>query len=218
MKKKALFFVWTLFISAAARAQYESPPYQPPPEETVVSKQEAKAVVLRVYRYYGILGGGASVPFGGHWGDSSAGFRISPDITFAGGKKVDDTLSYGLETSYSSGHKNKVITDMKVRIFSLTPFLRISSQSGAKNYFAVFGAGVYHWTRLHYTAGGESFSSDSGSSLGVNMGGGAVYPFWGDVQVGAELRWHHIFSVQGSQLDVGLVNNIVPSVFVFYGF
>lgn len=214
MKKKALLFVCALSASVCAQAQYESPPYQPPAEETL----QAPKAPRKIYRYYGLFGGGASMPFGGHWGDTGSGFKYSPDFTFAGAKKVDDTLSYGLETSYSSGHRNKTLRDMKVRIFSLTPFLRVSSRSGEKTWFGIIGAGVYHWSRPSYGAAGESFASDSGSSLGINMGGGVTFPFWDDWQIGADLRWHHVFNVQGDQLGVGLVNNVVPSVFLVYGF
>ena len=107
---------------------------------------------------------------------------------------------------------------MRVRIFSFTPFLRVASLRGKTTWFGVVGAGIYHWSRPSYSAAGESFPSDSGSSLGINMGGGATRPFLDAWQLGVDLRWHHIFSVQGDQLDVGLVNNIVPSVFFTYGF
>ena len=215
MKKKALLFVCALLAPVCARAQYETPPYQPPVEE---APKEMIKQVRRVYPYSGIIGAGASLPFGGHWGDTGAGFKYSPDFTFAGAKRADDTLSYGLETSYSSGHRNKTVRDMRVRIFSFTPFLRVASPGGEKTWFGILGAGVYHWNRASYSAAGEGFGSDSGSSLGINMGGGVVYPFWDACQLGFELRWHHIFNVQGDQLDVGLVNNIVPSAFLAYGF
>lgn len=217
MKKKVILFVSVLLFSAAARAQYESPPYQPPSEEEAVKAAAPKAPP-RYYRYYWLVGGGASVPIGGHWGDKGAGFGSSPDLTVAGAKKVDDILSYGLETSYSSGHKNKAVAEIRVSIFSLTPFLRAVSREGDWAFFGVIGAGAYQWKRRAYSAGGESFSSASGSSFGVNMGGGVVHPFWDAVQLGVEFRWHHIFSVQGGQLDVGLINNIVPSAFVVFGF
>jgi len=215
MKAKVLLFLCALLASVCAQAQYESPPYQPPVEE---APKEVIKQVRRVYPYYGIFGAGASIPFGGHWGDTGSGFKYSPYFVFAGAKRVDDTLSYGIETSYSSGHRNKTVRDMRVRIFSLTPFLRVASLSGETTYFGIVGAGIYQWNRRSYSAAGESFPSDSGSSLGINMGGGAVYPFWDACQIGLELRWHHIFNVQGDQLDVGLVNNIVPSVFLAYGF
>ncbi len=216
MKKKAFLLVCALLASVCARAQYETPPYQPPPVEE--TPREAVKKPRRVYACYGILGTGASVPFGGHWGDTGSVFRYSPDVTVAGGKRVDDNLSYGLETSYSSGHRNKTVRDMKVRIFSFTPFLRVASLSGEKTYFGILGAGIYHWNRPSYGAAGENFTSDSGSSLGINMGGGVTYPFWDALQIGIDLRWRHIFNVRGDQLDVGLVNNIVPSAFFVYGF
>lgn len=221
MKNKTLLFVFALLISSGAWAQFD---YIRDPGELPANTPEAAApspaakAATRFYRYYYAFGGGAAFPFGGHWGDTDAGFKPGPAFTLAGAKKVDDTLSYGLEASYGPGHKNRSIPEMRVRIFSFTPFLRAAYQGSGKTYYGILGAGIYHWTQPSFSAGGKEFTSGSGSSFGVNMGGGVVYPFWDAVQLGFELRWHHIFTMQGENFDVNLADNLVPSVFFIYGF
>mgnify|MGYP000874953938 CR=1 FL=1 len=169
-------------------------------------------------RYYFSLGGAASVPVGGHWGDGSAGFRTAPAFALAGAKKVDDILSYGVETGYSFGHKSEEVGAMRIRVFSLTPFFRISSPAPDRTYYGLVGAGVYHWTQPSFDSGGTDYASDSGSSFGLTMGGGAVFPFRGALKIGAELRWRHIFNMKGDNFDVGTANDLAPSVLLLYGF
>ena len=177
----------------------------------------AGAPAQRLSRYYFVLGRGAAVPLGGHWGDRSDGFKPATAFLLEGARKVDDTLSYGLETSYSLDHKNRTVTDMRIRIFSFTPFMRAAYQSGKQTYYGIFGAGVYQWAQPRFSAGGKTYASDSGSSFGINMGGGAMYPLWGAFQLGLELRWHHIFAMRGDNFNVDSADNIVPSAFLVWG-
>ncbi len=172
----------------------------------------------RYSSYYFSLGGAAAVPVGGHWGDGAAGFRVSPAFSLAGAKKVDDVLSYGVETAYNFGHKNAGVGALRVRVFSLTPFFRVSSPAADRTYYALLGAGIYHWTQPSFSAGATDYESDSGSSFGLTMGGGAVFPLRGSLKLGAELRWHHIFTMKGDNFHVGIANNLAPSVLLLYGF
>jgi hypothetical protein len=203
MKDKTPVFLCLIFLSSGVWAQ---------------SGAEAPAPAPRYHRYYYALGGGAAVPFGGHWGDGGVGFKASAAITLSGARKVDDTLSYGLEASYAPCHKNQGIRDMKLRVLSLTPFLRAAYLDEGKTFYALLGAGIYHWTQPSLAAGGAEAASDSGSSPGFNIGGGILYPFRGDLQLGLDLRWHHIFSIRGDNLDTGAADNLVPSVLFTYGF
>lgn len=220
MKNKILLFVCALLLSSGAWAQFDyiRDPGELPANAPEAEAAPAPAAATRFHRYYYVFGGGAAFPIGGHWGDRDAGFKPAPAFTFAGAKKVDDALSYGLEASYVPGHKNRSMPEMGVRVFSFTPFLRAAYQGEEKTFYGILGAGIYHWTQPPFMAGGKEFASDSGSSFGVNMGGGVVYPFWDAVQLGLELRWHHIFTMQGENFDVKLANNLVPSVFFAYGF
>lgn len=212
MNKRIVLLACLCLLPQAARGQAET--------RDPVSKlpgMEASPAP-RFSRYYFVLGGGAVFPFGGHWGDADAGFKPSPSFTIAAARKVDETLSYGLETSYDAGHKNRSVPEMEVRIVSLTPFLRASRQGEGKTYYGILGAGVYNWTQPAFSAGGAGFDADSGSSFGINMGGGVVFPFVDAVQLGLDLRWHHLFTMRGENFDVGPADNLTPSVFFAYGF
>ncbi|MBU2574808.1 MAG: hypothetical protein KKH28_12095 [Elusimicrobia bacterium] len=215
MKNKILLFVCALLFSAGAWAQYD---YAFPEDMEQFEEAPKKAAVPRFYRYYYAVGCGISAPVGGRWGDKDAGFRSSPAWSFAGAKKVDDILSYGIESSYDTGHKHRTLNEMGVRLFSFTPFIRFAHGYGRSAYYAILGAGVYHWSQPAFGSAGTGRPSDSGSSLGVSMGGGAVYPFGGALNFGFDLRWRHIFSVNGANFDADLINNIVPSIMFYYGF
>ncbi len=153
-------------------------------------------------------GGGWTLPFGGHWGDKDAGFKSSPAFSLAALKRVDEVLSYGLESSYSLRHENRVMKDLGLKIFSFTPFVRASFPEGDKIYYGVFGAGVYQWTQPAFASGGVRYASDSGSSAGVNLGGGVTYPFWWGTRAGLDLRWHHIFNMKGANFSLNSADNL----------
>jgi hypothetical protein len=136
MKNKMLLYACLLLLSAGARAGSKEPVSRLP--------GVGAAPAIKFSRYYFILGGGAAFPFGGHWGDADIGFKPAPAVTFAAAKKADETLSYGLETSYGPGHKSGTTPEMKIRIFSFTPFLRVAYPGAGKIYYGIFGAGVYH--------------------------------------------------------------------------
>ena len=214
MNHKILLFACALLLPAAARAQYRyAYPEDMEPAEAVVEKPH----VPRLFRYYYAAGRGSSSPTGGGWAGKT-GFKSSPSLVVAVGKKVDAVLSYGLETSYDSGHKSRALSGMSVRVFSFAPFLRAASVRGGSAYYAIAGAGVYHWSQSAFGAAGARRASDSGSSLGLSLGGGAIYPFGGALKFGLDLRWRHVFSVSGVNFDADLINNITPSIMLYYGF
>jgi len=169
-------------------------------------------------RYYFSMGAGAAIPVGGHWGDGSVGFTAAPSVSLAGAKKVDDILSYGVETGYSFGHENRDVSAIGLRIFSLTPFLRVASESSGRTYYGILGCGLYHWTQPEFNSSGKDFDSDSGSSFGFNLGGGTILPLRGAWKLGLELRWHHIVNMKGDRFDVDIANNLLPAVLLIHGF
>jgi hypothetical protein len=148
--------------------------------------------------------GGLAAPFGGHWGDSSAGFKPSPLYTVSGSKRVDETLSYGLESSYASGYAQRKLRGLEVRMFSLTPFVKASFPDDDTIYYGIFGAGVYQWAQPAFAG----HASGSGTSGGLNLGGGVTYPFWWGTRVGLDLRWHHVFSLKGDNFDLGSADSL----------
>lgn len=157
-------------------------------------------------------GGGLSAPFGGHWGDKDAGFNRSPFYSLAASKRVDETLSYGLETSYATGYGQRKLAGMNVRIFSLTPFIKASFPDNDRIFYGILGAGVYQWTQPAFSSAGTGYASSSGSSGGLNLGGGVTYPFWWGTRAGLDLRWHHIFNMKGTNFNLDSAENIVATL------
>ena len=160
---------------------------------------------------------GLSLPFGGHWGDGSAGFKPSPAFSFAASKRVDELLSCGVESFYGWSHKHRDLRGLELKLFSFTPFIKASFPEGEKLYYGILGAGIYQWRQPAYTSGGLRFGSDSGSSGGINLGGGVSYPFWWESRAGLDLRWHHIFNMQGSNLSLKSVDSFNIMLVVTYG-
>lgn len=160
---------------------------------------------------------GWSRPFGGHWGDKSTGFKTAQSFSFAVSKRVDELASYGVESFYGPAYANNGVDGLSLRIISLTPFLKASFPEGNKVFYGIFGAGLYQWRQAPYTVSGVRKGSDSGSSGGLNFGGGVLYPFWFGTTAGLDLRWHHIFNLNGANLDLGSANNMNLMLTVQYG-
>jgi len=157
---------------------------------------------------YLAAGGGLSVPSGGHWGDNDTGFKPSPAFSLAASKRVDEFLSWGLETSYAADYKNRGLKDLKIKMFSLTPFLKVSVPEGDRLLYGVLGAGIYQWSQPAFISGAAHYASDSGSSAGINLGGGVSWPFWWGTRAGLDLRWHHVFNMTGSNFKLDSADNI----------
>lgn len=162
-------------------------------------------------------GYGWSLPFGGHWGDKDAGFKPSPVLSLAVSKRVDEVLSYGAESFYGWSQRHRVSRDLELKLFSLTPFIKASAPAGEKIYYGILGAGIYQWKHSAYTSGGLRHGSDSGSSGGVNLGAGVSYPFWWETKAGLDLRWHHIFNMKGSDLNLDSVDSFNIMFVLTYG-
>ncbi|HAU90502.1 MAG TPA: hypothetical protein DCW72_09915 [Elusimicrobia bacterium] len=149
---------------------------------------------------------GKATPFGSHWGDKGSGFASSAALTLSVSKRVDEILSYGGEVYYAGSHVNRQLEDLEVRVMGLSPFVRASFPSGNKTYYGVLGAGVYQWNSPAYTAEGTRYPSQSGSSAGLDLGTGVSIPFWWGTRAGVDLRWRHIFNMNGGGLDLGAVD------------
>ncbi len=162
-------------------------------------------------------GVGWSLPFGGLWGDKDAGFKPSPVFSLSASKRVDEILSYGIESSYGTGYKHRVLSGLELKIFSLTPFIRASFPQGNNTYYGILGAGVYQWSQPAFTAGGVRYDSDSGSSGGINLGAGVLYPFWWGTRAGLDLRVHHIFNMKGANLSLDSTDSLNITFNVMYG-
>jgi hypothetical protein len=156
-------------------------------------------------------------PIGGHWGDGDTGFKTSPTLSLAASKRVDELLSYGAETCYGGRYLNRGVDGLQVKLLSLTPFLKASFPYGDSAFYGVLGAGLYHWRQQAYTAGAIRRSSDSGSSGGFNLGGGASYPFLFGTRMALDLRWHHVFNISGANMDLGSADSLNAMFTVTHG-
>ena len=160
---------------------------------------------------------GWSLPFGGHWGDKDAGFKPSPAFSLAASKRVDEVLSYGVESFYGWRYQDRVLRGMELKIFSLTPFVKASFAEGEKLFYGILGAGVYQWNQPAFASGGLRFGSDSGSSGGINLGAGVSYPFLWETRAGLDLRWHHLFNMKGSSFSLDSADSFNLMFVVSYG-
>lgn len=157
---------------------------------------------------------GNATPFGSHWGDKASGFATSGALSLSASKRVDEILSYGGEVYYAPAHAGRQQEDLEVRVMGIYPFVRASFPSGNKTWYGILGAGVYQWSSPAYTLAGTRYGSQSASSLGANLGLGVNVPFWWGTRAGVDLRWHHIFNMNGTSLDLGSVDtyNVMFSV------
>ncbi len=160
---------------------------------------------------------GWSRPVGGHWGDRDAGFKTSSALSLSVSSRVDELLSYGVETCYTPVYRNSGVDGLSMKLVSLTPFLRVSFPEANKVYYGLLAAGVYQWRQQPYTSGGVRYPSDSGSSGGFSLGGGFLSPFWFGTTAGLELRWHHVFNLNGRNLDLGAADSVNLMFTVQYG-
>lgn len=165
---------------------------------------------------YITAGLGQSRPFGGHWGDKEDGFAPASAMSLSAAKRVDELLSYGVESFYAPAYANKGVEGFDLRIISLTPFLRASFSEGSNVFYGIFGAGIYQWKQSAYGAGASAVPQDSGSAGGFNFGGGVLAPFWFGTMAGLDLRWHHIFNMSGANMDLGTANSLNLSLVLQY--
>lgn len=200
-----LFCPLTAWTQTAAPRQPDLPGLEDLPEPT------------RYLAGYVAAGGGWSVPFGGHWGDKSSGFKPSEAFSLSASRRVDELLAYGLEGGYAWRHANRDVSGLKLKIFQFTPFVRVSFPEGETVYYGTLGAGVYQWTQPAYEVLGTRYASDSGSSAGMNLGAGVTYPFWFGTRLGLDLRWHHIFNMKGANFSLDTADNLNVLLTLHYG-
>ncbi len=214
MRKLALAAAALLWASALAAQETASPNLPDLPD---LPGLEDLPEPTRYLAGYVAAAGGWSAPFGGHWGDGSSGFKPSQAFSLSALRRVDEVLGYGLESGYAWNHLNRDVAALKVKVFYLTPFVRVSFPSGETVYYGTLGAGVYQWSQPAYEAVGTRYPSDSGSSAGMNLGAGVSYPFWFGTRLGVDLRWHRIFNMKGSNLKLDTADSINAMVVLHYG-
>lgn len=153
-------------------------------------------------------GAGASLPFGGHWGDASGGFKPAPALSLSVSKRVDELFSYGLESFHAAGYENRAAGGLDLRLTSLTPFVKVSSPEGDLAYYGTVGLGFYHWGHSSFNSGGTAYAAGSGWNGGFNLGGGLLFPLRGSARAGLELRWHQVLNLRAKAFELGAANSL----------
>jgi len=153
-------------------------------------------------------GGGIDFPAGGLWGDTGAGFKPSPAVKVSVEKTLDKLLSYGLDSSLSMSHENRKLPDLKIKIFSLVPYLKAFYSRNGRSYYGFTGVGLYQWAQTSFRSAGVSRSSASGTSPGLLLGGGVSYPFWRGSTASFEARWNHVFNMRGGNFSLDSADNL----------
>ncbi|KAF0127393.1 MAG: hypothetical protein FD189_140 [Elusimicrobia bacterium] len=163
------------------------------------------------------LKGGQAMPFGGDWGDPDVGYKPATAVAFAGWKKVDDRLAWGLEAGLESGHRSRANGALKIDIFHLAPSLRATFPSGVRTWTLLAGAGVFHWKHSAYAAGSSLFDAGSATNFGVSLGAGVKRRVFG-LPLGLEAVWRHLFSMKSDGVgDVGPADNLCLYLSVHFG-
>ncbi|OGS12043.1 MAG: hypothetical protein A2234_09910 [Elusimicrobia bacterium RIFOXYA2_FULL_58_8] len=157
---------------------------------------------------YFSAGLGSALPFGGHWGDADSGFKPSPALNLSLAKRIDELLSYGIDSVHAWRHENRAAGGLDLKITSLTPFVKVSVAEGDRLYYGLMGLGLYRWSYPSFIAAGTVYSSDAAWNAGFNFGAGILLPFPGNSRAGLELRWHQILNMRSAAFRLGAVNSI----------
>lgn len=153
-------------------------------------------------------GGGIDIPFSGVWGDTVAGFKPAAAFKVSVEKPLDNLLSYGLDTSLSLSHENRKLPDLKIKIFSLIPYLKAFFTRGGRSYYGFAGVGLYQWAQTSFHSAGAARAEASGTSPGLLLGGGLNHKFWRNSTASFEVRWNHVFNMQGGNFSLYSADNL----------
>jgi len=153
-------------------------------------------------------GAGASLPFGGHWGDATSGFKPAPAVTLGVSKRVDALFSYGIDSFYAARYESRDISGLALTMAALTPFVKVSAAEGAASCYGLLGAGFYRWSYSAFRSGADFYRAAAGWNGGFNLGAGVVFPFRGNTQAGLELRWHQVLNLRSPAFRLGAADSL----------
>jgi len=177
---------------------------------------------------------GVAIPVSGNWASSKgtdasgAGYDFGYKQSFAGAIAADyqfqEMFAAGLELGYNFNHKIKANqSDLEggdEKILQITPYLKVTGKKMDKwTPYGILGLGLYSMklTDEKDNSTGVTTAASSVGYLGFNLGGGMMYDLSANMQLGLDLRWHHIFS-KSSSGERSAVNNITPSLKLSYLF
>ena len=178
---------------------------------------------------------GIAIPVGGRWasdkgndptyGSYDYGYKASFAAAISVDYQFHEMFAGGLELGYNFNHKLKAdvsgFSGANERILQITPYIRAMTKKIGDKWtpYGVLGMGLYSMkmTDEKDLSTGQIHSTAAAGYFGFNLGGGLMYDAAKDIQVGLDLRWHHIFS-KNSEGDTMAVNNCTPSVKISYLF
>jgi len=180
---------------------------------------------------------GVSVPVGGLYACNTTidrsvngGVGASFATAIAVDYQLKDSLAVGLEIGRDWNHSPKQFSSNysgnEISLLQITPYAKYSFQQiGKVTPYGVFGVGMYSFhQKAEAIDGSEYYGARTLNYLGFNIGGGATYALSKGLELGLDVRWHHVFSnVQMEDLSDGssslsALNNFTPSVKVQYNF
>ncbi|NLO91433.1 MAG: porin family protein [Elusimicrobia bacterium] len=186
---------------------------------------------------------GMSMPTGGKWNDNGGtsrdlGYRNSFSTGFQADYELSDGLALGLEIGrdwkhmpHDTGNIESSDKCGNVDILRITPYARLFKKFDRLTIYEMMGIGLYEVDRSELSQSVwilpiEERYSSSKDYLGFNLGVGATYAVTSHLDLGLDLRWHHIFSnmevfdasTGGSSFAQIPINNIVPSFKIQYAF
>ncbi len=170
----------------------------------------------------GSAGLGYAMPMG-DWGDSVGG-GIGFEFGYEG-YKINDMLTVGANLFYTKGTAKDVLgfdySDISYSTLGITPYVKAEKEldlGGKKtNLYGIFGLGIYNTSN---TSGNVKYgntvvataTSGSSSNIGINFGGGLMYPLNDKMKVGGEIKYHAIFASDTT------VSYLVPAAKFTYSF
>jgi len=149
---------------------------------------------------------GYAVPISGDWNDMVKG---SMNAAVAGDYQFHDMFAAGLEIGYNFKHEAEV-GDAEVKVLYVAPYGKFLHKKDKMTFYGIFGFGWYQ-SKAEITILTVTTSTTE-SDLGINLGGGIMFDVAENMQLGGEVRWHHVF------VEDMAVNNIVPAVKFSYLF
>lgn len=186
---------------------------------------------------------GVAIPMSGAWKSSGGengslyddGHRASFATALAADYQAMDNVALGLEFARNWKHKIKDAPDQcsggATSIMQITPYVRVFKKMDKLTPYGILGVGYYRvkTDELFYNAlqdNTQPYGKGAYSYLGFNIGLGATYEIVKDLELGLDLRWHHVFSnlsvytnvIRGESYVLSAINNFAPSLKVQYNF
>jgi opacity protein-like surface antigen len=149
--------------------------------------------------------GGYAIPAGGDWGNTNTGYKGSFALAGGGDYQFHDMLAAGVEGGYNFKHENQAVSSIEIKMWYVTPYLKILHKQDIITFFGIIGAGIYG-----FNSDNNVFkdANNSITAFGFNVGGGVMFDVAENIQAGIDARWHHAVKVLANDKSI---NNIVPA-------